>query len=106
MPTNARSCKHIRAHLGDKYEDARLKLKNPDGDTFGKAGAKGKAKGSPKKKKTRSADDEDGDEDEDDEDDGAVKKKMPALLLAGKWDLEDGPDPTGWWMSEKLDGVR
>lgn len=29
----------------------------------------------------------------------------PALLLAKKW--EPGKvDPTGWWMSEKLDGVR
>jgi len=25
-------------------------------------------------------------------------------LLADKW--EDGKDPTGWYMSEKLDGVR
>lgn len=28
----------------------------------------------------------------------------PALLLAQKW--EPHHDPTGWWMSEKLDGVR
>ena len=28
---------------------------------------------------------------------------MKKLLLAKKW---DGQDPTGWWMSEKLDGVR
>jgi len=28
------------------------------------------------------------------------------LLLANKWDIETGPDPTGWWISEKLDGVR
>jgi len=31
---------------------------------------------------------------------------VPALLLANKWDIETGPDPTGWWISEKLDGVR
>ncbi|KAM6496364.1 hypothetical protein JOM56_009070 [Amanita muscaria] len=30
----------------------------------------------------------------------------PQLLLAKKWDLETGLDPTGWWISEKLDGVR
>jgi DNA ligase 1 len=28
----------------------------------------------------------------------------PALLLAHKW--EQDVDPTGWWLSEKLDGVR
>lgn len=27
-------------------------------------------------------------------------------LLAHKWDEACGPDPTGWWVSEKLDGVR
>jgi hypothetical protein len=26
------------------------------------------------------------------------------VLLAQKW--SDSKDPTGWWMSEKLDGVR
>lgn len=26
-----------------------------------------------------------------------------AVMLASKW---EGEDPTGWWMSEKLDGVR
>lgn len=33
-----------------------------------------------------------------------VTAVAPALLLAEKWD--DSIDPTGWWMSEKLDGVR
>lgn len=30
---------------------------------------------------------------------------MPAtaVMLAAKW---EGEDPTGWWMSEKLDGMR
>ena len=31
---------------------------------------------------------------------------MPGLLLAVKWDLDSKADPTGWWCSEKLDGVR
>lgn len=31
------------------------------------------------------------------------EKDVPELLLAFKW---EGQDPTGWWMSEKLDGVR
>lgn len=33
-------------------------------------------------------------------------KKQFDVLLANKWDIESGPDPTGWWASEKLDGVR
>lgn len=34
-----------------------------------------------------------------------AKEGAPALLLANRW--EPGVhDPTGWWMSEKLDGVR
>ncbi|KAF3927018.1 hypothetical protein ABW21_db0202202 [Orbilia brochopaga] len=51
-------------------------------------------------------------EDEEDDDDGAEapqppgSKIRPQLLLAEKWDQEDGIDPSGWWMSEKLDGVR
>jgi DNA ligase-1 len=32
-----------------------------------------------------------------------VKDTAPPCLLAHKW---EGEDPTGWWMSEKLDGVR
>lgn len=31
-------------------------------------------------------------------------KDVPQILLANHWDGE--MDPTGWWMSEKLDGVR
>lgn len=34
----------------------------------------------------------------------AEKKEGPPLLLAESWDGEQ--DLTGWWMSEKLDGVR
>jgi len=34
----------------------------------------------------------------------ASKSSSPKLLLAQKW--ESHVDPTGWWMSEKLDGVR
>ncbi|HLL20799.1 MAG TPA: DNA ligase, partial [Kofleriaceae bacterium] len=32
------------------------------------------------------------------------KDTAPPVLLAHKWELEH--DPKGWWMSEKLDGVR
>ncbi|MEM9070372.1 MAG: DNA ligase, partial [Myxococcota bacterium] len=36
--------------------------------------------------------------------DAAKEAKKPPLLLAHKW--ENDVDLTGWWMSEKLDGVR
>lgn len=34
----------------------------------------------------------------------AADRKPPRLLLANTWD--SSIDPSGWWMSEKLDGVR
>lgn len=34
----------------------------------------------------------------------ATKATVPPLLLAESWDCVT--DPTGWWLSEKLDGVR
>jgi hypothetical protein len=34
---------------------------------------------------------------------GLVKKSQPPLLLANKW---EGKDVTGWWVSEKFDGMR
>lgn len=34
-----------------------------------------------------------------------AKEDAPALLLANRWEPEVH-DPTGWWVSEKLDGVR
>lgn len=74
---NARTCKHLRSILGDKYEDARLKLKNPNSEV---PAAKGKGKAASTSKdaksttttKTKSAgrkrkarDEEDEQEDED-----------------------------------------
>src|SRR5262249_996536 len=35
---------------------------------------------------------------------GGAKPTAPRILLGHKWELDH--DPTGWWMSEKLDGVR
>lgn len=99
MPVNARSCKHLRQLLGDAYEDARLALKNPDG-------FKPQSKSGGKKPATRSKKAAGADADDDDADDAPAGKKQPDLLLANKWDVESGPDPTGWWISEKLDGVR
>ena len=37
-------------------------------------------------------------------DTAAAEGKAPPLLLAHKWETDR--DPTGWWMSEKLDGIR
>ena len=141
---NARSCKHLKSLLGDKYEAARAKLKNPHapppkGSPKKKPASKAKAK-PPSKRKRADDDDEDDENDtkgakpakkarkppstakgkarakdeeeesdgegEDDEQPAASKKIVPELLLANKWDIETGPDPTGWWISEKLDGVR
>jgi DNA ligase-1 len=86
-PVNARSCKHLASLLGAEYETARLQWKNPGGPIPKAPGAKkGKAKG------------KDGD--------GEEGEGIPGLLLATKWDIEGGADPTGWWISEKLDGVR
>ncbi|KAJ2931053.1 hypothetical protein H1R20_g6035, partial [Candolleomyces eurysporus] len=98
-PTNARTCKHLQALLGADYEAARLMWKNPNGPvpkapkSKGKAAAKGKGK-------AKKADGEEGEEEE------GEGEGLPGLLLAQKWDIEDGPDPKGWWVSEKLDGVR
>ncbi|KAH9482076.1 DNA ligase [Psilocybe cubensis] len=157
-PVNARTCKHLRALLGDDYELARVKMKNPDGPQpkhTTKRQIKSTSKSNPtattsstasSKRKTRAADDDEGlqadeeddkpptkrskvapssskgkgkktnadddaedaeDQADDDENENApVGKAVPELLLANKWDLEKGLDPTGWWLSEKLDGVR
>ncbi|KAK6540032.1 hypothetical protein TWF694_008864 [Orbilia ellipsospora] len=64
------------------------------------------------KKRTSDDDDEEEEEEEEDEDEDCEapqppnSKLRPQLLLAEKWDLEKGIDPTDWWISEKLDGVR
>ena len=157
---NARTCKHLKSLLGDAYELARIKLKNPDGPPP-KGGAKAKAKAAPKAKpaakpaakapakrkrgkddddddneeeeeeedvkpakrgrkapvskskpkskvKAEEPDEEEGEEEEEDEEatDEKPGKVVPELLLANKYELDGSVDPTGWWISEKLDGVR
>ncbi len=71
LPSNARTCKHIRKLRGDAAEEARLATAGPL-----------------KPLKPEGAED---------------VKELP-ILLADVWNGDD--DPTGWWMSEKLDGVR
>jgi DNA ligase-1 len=74
-----RTCKHLRAYLGDDVETARV-------------GAPGSAPRPATGQASRATT-------------AAVKKDTaPPILLAHKWEVDH--DPTGWWMSEKLDGVR
>jgi len=77
-PVDMRTCKHLRAYLGEDAEIKRL------GALPSRAAS------------TRSASGKS----------GPVNKKetAPPVLLAHKWETEH--DPTGWWMSEKLDGIR
>lgn len=74
-----RTCKHIRAYRGDEAEQERLGGEIP-----------------PRAVKAKSA--KSGDEGE------AGGGSEPAILLAHPW--KNDVDLTGWWMSEKLDGVR
>jgi DNA ligase-1 len=76
-----RTCKHLRAYRGDDAEKARL----------GDAALTGKPPRPPREPGAEPAD-------ADDDDEG------PPLLLAHPWDAQ--LDLTGWWLSEKLDGVR
>ena len=77
-----RTCKHLRAYLGDAAETARVGT----AATAGKSPAASRAASG-----RRSAP-------------AVAKPTAPPILLAHKWELDH--DPTGWWMSEKLDGVR
>jgi DNA ligase-1 len=79
-----RTCKHLRALRGDDAEKARV----------GSDGLSGRPVRPPGQAKTASSATAGASTD----DDG------PPLLLAHKW--ESGIDITGWWLSEKLDGVR
>ncbi|CAE7088844.1 unnamed protein product [Rhizoctonia solani] len=93
VPVNARSCKHIKSILGEEYEDARMKLRNPHGSASSSKDTR------PTKRAKKDSGNSNGNG-------GNGTKVVPQLLLAVKWDLATGSDPTGWWMSEKLDGVR
>ena len=79
-----RTCKHLRALRGDAAEIARL---------GSSANLTGRPPKPPKPSKAP------GDNTPDDDDD-----EGPPVLLAHKW--ENDVDLTGWWLSEKLDGVR
>jgi DNA ligase-1 len=75
-----RTCKHLRAYLGEAAEAVRVGTA-PSAPSRVPAAVR-TGRGGP-----------------------AVKKDTaPPILLAHKWELDH--DPAGWWMSEKLDGVR
>jgi len=78
-----RTCKHLRAFRGDDAEKARI----------GDAELTGKPARPPRVSADGQSVTADGDDDE-----------GPPLLLAHKW--EASVDLAGWWLSEKLDGVR
>ena len=75
-PVNMRTCKHLRGYLGEDFETARLGAL-PSRAAATKSGGGGSAN---------------------------KKETAPPVLLAHKWEVDH--DPSGWWMSEKLDGIR
>lgn len=84
-PVDARTCKHLRAYLGDAAETRRVGAVVPARAAATRTSSGGGSSGGGGG--------------------AAVKKETaPPILLAHKWGLDH--DPTGWWMSEKLDGIR
>ncbi|MHC5540639.1 DNA ligase, partial [Singulisphaera rosea] len=71
-----RSCKHLRKLRGDAAEDLRIGQDATAASTSSAKAESGEEEG----------------------------REAPPLLLAERWD--NAADLSGWWMSEKLDGVR
>lgn len=84
-PTS-RTCKHLKEVLGEAYEAERTKGNAAPAGASSSSGGKTKSKASGSGSPTQ-------------------KAAAPKVLLANKWDREKH-DPVGWWISEKLDGVR
>jgi DNA ligase-1 len=123
-----RTCKHLKKHLGDKHEADRLKRLSPDNSvedengetaadkTFGKDLLAFVNSQAPQKKvKGKTMAEATGYDVQDILDraakngrklrpDEKAKINGAPVLLAHKF--ENDIDPTGWWWSEKLDGVR
>lgn len=89
-----RTCKHLRAQLGSAHEDARVAGSAPSAAPPAAppsaAGQAAVARAAAAGRKLRP--------------DEKAKLNGPPVLLAHPWDQD--VDPTGWWISEKLDGVR
>jgi DNA ligase-1 len=86
VPIERRTCKHLRKLRGDDAEQARILAAGGSLEPVRRT--KPKAKAAPEAAEQPASE----------QDEGAP------VLLAERWDGVS--DPTGWWMSEKLDGVR
>lgn len=85
-PIEKRTCKHLRNHCGEAEELARLGGELPERARKPRPVAVVSASGVVSSESAEAASTE------------------PALLLAHSWTTD--VDLSGWWMSEKLDGVR
>lgn len=88
-PIEKRTCKHLRKYRGDAAELERLGGELPAKAVTSKSKSPSRI-ASPVSSSGASG--------------GAVEELIPGILLAHAWD--NSSDLTGWWMSEKLDGVR
>ncbi|EGZ22034.1 hypothetical protein PHYSODRAFT_313931 [Phytophthora sojae] len=79
-PPTSRTCKHLKELLGVEYETVRARGSATAPRGTASAGDSGSSR-------------------------AVVKTTAPKVLLAKKWEREKD-DPVGWWISEKLDGVR
>jgi DNA ligase-1 len=84
-PIERRTCKHLRQLRGEAAEEARV---GPGTSTPTRPATRGNVR--PRSSTSTSG--------------AAGPPTAPPLLLAHAW--ENDVDLTGWWMSEKLDGVR
>ena len=95
-PIDHRTCKHIIALQGVEIERSRVgddgmptKFRNGSGTAAATGGARSGPSGRSVGSSSSSA---------------AAASPSPALLLANKWTAD--VDPEGYWLSEKLDGLR
>jgi DNA ligase-1 len=103
-----RTCKHLRAHLGSAHEDARLG-KAPAGPVVDsnvevRKIVKGQTIAEAKGIDQQAILDRAKEQGRKLRPDEKAQLNGPPVLLAHKYDGDT--DPTGWWLSEKLDGVR
>ena len=95
-PIDLRTCKHIVALQGAEVERSRVgddnmptKFRNGSGTAAATGGTRNGPSGRSVGPSSPSP---------------AAAGSGPALLLANKWTAD--VDPEGWWLSEKLDGIR
>ena len=115
-PPAARTCPHLAQLLGNNYEQARQTRALQPTASPASTSLSAHAGNIPDSKRKRPSP---SDEETESEPDIPAPKRSSTCtpptsrlktasfkpLLAHKWDLENGIDPTGWHISEKLDGV-